>query len=223
MKNKKQQLLIKTFNKNLIDRGYAGISDFIEIKDGRYEYKFGTKIEGDYCLIVINNFNLKQYLDLLFSFYAIINSETLALWYKTFTKSVFLIGNPANLTYKYKDSISVYSNDMCITKISNSKVLFGISKMLKSLSTKGIYNPDNISWTISGTTNNETKVHKLYIKSGQKLERYLVHLTHTIMENFINGNIRTVDEIKIINQKNLKIHKNSINTRVGINENNNRF
>lgn len=106
MTNFDQNELASILDKNLKLKGFSGIDSFFEFKNGVWEKRTESNENNDYSLVVVlNDFNLKEYVESLISFCDKLDKSTRMEWLNNFTKTIFLFGNPEKIKLKYSDII----------------------------------------------------------------------------------------------------------------------
>jgi hypothetical protein len=211
-----QYELKKILTSSLKNRGWNGLSFFYYFSKsaGVWKNRNIDKIDNISAVIIIKDFSLDTYLDFINNCYAEIPSDILTKWYKNFSRTIFLFGNPDKLYKNQKNKIRVRAKNYAFCIPEDPSGQKGIRLLLRAVNTNKLFKTNDLN------RKKTTKVLSLDI-SQMRLERYLVHLTHTLFEVKILNLVKNTDEfsIKHVNHP-IRVAKKPLYTRVDVDESN---
>lgn len=195
-----QEDLKKILNQIINSRLGRDLEDIL--KDG-LEYPL-------YAITVIGRFYFAEYLYNLIKFYKAIDKDSLDLWVKYFTPTIFMLGNPIRVAERYDDITMYNAKNVCFLGPKPKESLYEIRRLLKLVKSdfrfKRFLPGKDLVWTVGRREvrlykpNEEQKVKKIfYFDVNQlSLERGVVHISHSLIESLYLSNILIGEKIRFI-------------------------
>ena len=198
-----QNKLHKLFSQSLAKRGYESLDQALAV------------LPSMASTVILNDLDLVCYCQNVLKFSLLLPSTIKAAWYRQFTKSVFFFGNPQRLPDHFQHTVTVSCKNMAICGpfYSPNK---GLNMLFKLVSTSGSFVPSNVQIQVPSLFAKPTHTGRktLFLDSiGLSLERYLVHLTHSLCESIITKGLLPGDRLNIIHTPNIP-ETNAIYTRI---------
>jgi hypothetical protein len=148
--------------------------------------------------VVLSDFDLESYVKGTLEFLGCSPERDLGVWYRCFTKTVFLLGQPSRLRARHAFGF-VATNGLIAWSLPCAKgATADIRRQLKSLHTEQtVQVPPVIS--LSPTPTGGHRIHISIDIRDLSVEEYLVHLNHTLCEAFIEGHLSATSSIVVNN------------------------
>ena len=135
------------------------------------------------ALVLLRRFDLGEFVAGAAAFAEALDDDERRDWYRAFTRTLFLVGDPGRLPAWAADLLRHRSAHMAWAWTPGDGAGVGLRRLLKPLRTAG---PPRVpALHRSGDGERELTV----AVEGLTLERYLVHLHHALSESFITGEL----------------------------------
>jgi hypothetical protein len=118
-------------------------------------------------------------------------------WFRAFTRTVFLIGNPVNLAERFRFSQVAEDGSAAWFGPASSAECTGLRRLLKLFAgTVEPTPPAELSVVVPGAVGDGGRTLELLVATaGLTMTDYLVHLNHTLAEAALTGTIRPGDRL----------------------------
>lgn len=149
-----------------------------------------------HAIAVLRAFDLAGWVVETARFLATLDPELLARWDRSFTKTLFLVGAPDKVAPRYPEIVAHQAADVVWARPGAEKPHLGLRRLLKPLRTAGAVEalaPGRVH--LPGAATGRTR--RLRITTGEPLERFLVHLNHTLSEAWIAGALTPGDDLVV--------------------------
>lgn len=118
-------------------------------------------------------------------------------WFRAFTRTVFLIGNPANLAERFRFNQLAEDGSIAWFGPGSSAECTGLRRLLKLfVGTAEPTPPAESTVVVPGAPGESGRAFELLVATaGLTMTDYLVHLNHTLAEAVLTGEIRPGDRL----------------------------
>lgn len=186
-----QDVLRKLFRESVAARGLA-LEDVAAYVDGRWQRR--QPPDGASALVVLRRFDPAEYVRGSAAFVARLGAAERERWYRAFTRSTFLVGNPSRLAERHGALLTHRTDDVAWAWSPDDRSTRALRRLLKPLRTRGPATlAPEVRCDLGGGPEKEIRV----ATEGLPLERYLVHLNHTLCEALIAGLLGPADGLTL--------------------------
>lgn len=159
--------------------------------------------EGVSAIVVLSSLDLRTFIDCACSFTSKLSRPQRESWYRSFTRTIFLVGNPANLEERF--TFAHVSEDRSVAWMlpAPQGAHVGLRRLLRRFEAPlAPPLPPRISCPVPGKlSQRESHSHQLHLDvSGLSTEAYLIHLNHTLCESIIEGLLSAGDGLELIHE-----------------------
>jgi hypothetical protein len=150
------------------------------------------------AVVVVRDFDLRTYLESCLTFVRNLDGAIQDKWFRTFTRTLFLVGNPEKLCHRFHfDQVASDGSLGWISPTFPDQTL-PIRRLLNSLQFDlSAVGPIEVDFTVPGKEA-EGRAWLLYLAiAGLSGPQSLVHLNHILVEGMITGLFRPGDRICI--------------------------
>ncbi len=186
-----QETLRRLFLDSVAARGYA-LEDVATFVDGRWQAREVASETS--ALAILRSFEPEEYLQGATAFVTGLDGDARDAWYRAFTRTSFLVGDPDRIAERF--AFAHRTASMAWVWSPSDRATLGLRRLLKPLHTSGSVPPDG-SREYALAAGGGTR-HELWLATeGLALEKYLVHLNHTLCECLITGVVSPDDRVAI--------------------------
>lgn len=188
-----QEFLRARLNERLVKAGRPPLTF-----DGTEAPDLGSDDALGACL-VLKQFDLATYVHLTLEYLAAMPGDVREAWQRSFTRTLFLAGNPAPLAKRFALSHVARDGTMAWTAPHRLDGRDALSRLLKRLTTGGnVALPARVSVPPEDTSVASGRTVRLCVATGGlRIEDYLIHLNHTLCESFFEGAVGPGDRLEI--------------------------
>jgi hypothetical protein len=154
------------------------------------------------AIAVIKSFTPESFVAASLRFAAALPSELRDQWFQAYTRTIFLAGNPQNLTHRYRFRHIADDGSSAWMDPASAKENMGLRRMLMLFQTEApLRLPHEVCISMrgaDGTDKNSNAVKRVYVATaGMTLSEYLVQLNHALAEAVLLGTIEPGDQVHI--------------------------
>jgi hypothetical protein len=216
-----QNKLKKIFDRSIKNKGYEGFDFFFYKEDNQWKGQNMETVPEDKVIVVIKSFDWEEYINALFEFNNKLSKQQKENWFKTFTRTIYLFGNPAKLD-NYESLFAYRSENLAITFPGKTSEYRGLQLLLRLVNTNKEYMLNDQTICIAANQSKKNnQIAKLEVNLSElKFERVLTHISHIINESLILNRINDIDSINISSVEEINIPPDYTNIRIDIDETN---
>jgi hypothetical protein len=193
-----QDALRKLLLSSIESRGYA-LDDVASVANGDWEAR--EVATGTTALVILRSFDLHEYVRGAAAFVGRLDADARDAWYRAFTRTSFLIGDPARIPDRLAGLFTHSTANVAWVWSPEDRATLGLRRLLKPLRTSRspAAAPEGDYDLTEGASGNASGARKelCLATEGLVLEAYLVHLNHTLCESLITGALSPADRIWI--------------------------
>jgi hypothetical protein len=178
-----QELLFQRLSQRLVD------SDFGAATPARARCE---------AIVVLKDFALGDYVAGVRQFVARVPEAQRRDWYRRFTPTLFLAGDPARLQERFRFDHVDERGAVAWLFVPDAERDHDLKRLLKILRTELPYRAADGPVRIASGAGSPARWRLLLAMSGLRLERVLVHLNHTLVEAQLSGLLAATDGIEIL-------------------------
>ena len=176
-----QALLRELLLASLRARGHE-LEDVASLEDGRWQADEAG--DGASAVAIVRRFDPAAYVRGAAAFVATLDAGARDEWYRGFTRTAFLVGDPDRVAQRFDGLITHRNGDLAWAWSPSDRATLGLRRLLKPLRTAGAARLEpEVRCELGAGRPREVVV----ATGGLTLERYAVHLNHTICEALITG------------------------------------
>jgi hypothetical protein len=151
-------------------------------------------------LVILRAFDLLTFLDGTLTFTSSLPEDVLRGWYHSFTRTIFLVGDPRNLAQRFSFAHVTQDRSVAWTRPAPQHVYTGLRRLLKLFDASALPKlPKRIECSVPGNQTRSAIRRRLYFNfKGLSLEEYLIHLNHTLCESVFRGVLHPGDALELI-------------------------
>ncbi|MEU3011410.1 DUF6182 family protein [Nocardia asteroides] len=151
--------------------------------DSRVE-QFGGRDDQGAAAVVVSAFDPVVFIRSSLDFALGLPDEELSNWCASFTRTIFLAGNPTNLESRYEPHRTSSDNTIAWYAPRATKTVLAVRRLLKPLQGPSGVPPVGFSTRIDAQGADSPHVAELLVDvTGLSAEHYLVHVNHVIAES----------------------------------------
>ena len=166
---------------SLAARGHE-LEDVASFEDGHW--KALEPGDGPSALAILRRFDPAEYARGAAAFVAALDAAAREAWYRAFTRTAVLVGDPGRIVARFDGLIVHATEDMAWVFSPQDRVTLGLRRLLKPLRTSS---PPRLEPTVRCELGTGAAHEVLLAAGGLALERYAVLLNHVVCEALITG------------------------------------
>ena len=177
-----QALLRELLLASLRARGHE-LEDLASLEGGRWQAN--EPADGASAVAIVRRFDPAEYVRGAAAFVAALDGAARDEWYRGFTRTAFLVGDPGRVAGRFNGLITHRGgDDLAWAWSPTDRATLGLRRLLKPLRTTGAARLEpEVRCDLGGGREQEV----VLATDGLPLERYAVHLNHTVCEALITG------------------------------------
>ena len=189
-----QAALRELFLASLDARGLS-LDDVTFVEDGRRRPR--EPAAGPSALAILRRFQPAEYVRGAAGFVARLDEDAREAWYRAFTRTAFLVGDPRRLAARFGPLLTHRTDGMAWAWSPDDHATLGLRRLLKPLRTAAppVLEPE-LGCDLGSGAPKEVGL----ATGGLRLEDYLVHLNHTICEALITGALDPHDRVVLLHR-----------------------
>lgn len=172
-------------------RGHS-LSDVASFADGRWQPR--EPPDGAGALVILRRFEPAEYVRGAAAFVAELDADARERWYRAFTRTAFLVGDPRRAAKRFGALLTHRTDDAAWAWSPDERATLGLRRLLKPLRTAG---PATLEQEMRCDLGTGPRKEIRLAAVGLPLEEYLVHLNHTLCESLIAGALQPGDRITL--------------------------
>lgn len=210
--NEQLELLL---GEQIKDRGYeGGVGEFYIKESGVWRKKNIDNIPNNYYAItIIQDFNLDSYIKAIFAWYTRLDADDKQFWYRSFTKNIFLFGNIEKIKNRFNELITYADERVCFVDLKNHKRKQELSRLLPKVETFQEYQAHDV---VCDAHTDQPKATLYIATEGLKLEEYLIHITHILVESLLLNHINNHTCLTVHHVAKIPAHIGMLRHRIDI-------
>jgi len=188
-----QAPLRRWFLSSLERRGWT-LDQVARFEGGRWRL---LDLPGEiHAIAVLRSFDLAPWVRETAAFLATLDRDLLARWDRSFTKTLFLVGAPEKVAPRYPGIVAHRAEDVAWVRPGDGSAHLGLRRLLKPLRTGApLALARAVEVSLPGPPSGRHR--RIRVTTGEPLERFLVHLNHTLAEGWIHGALGPGDVVVV--------------------------
>jgi hypothetical protein len=176
---------------SLAARGHR-LEDVARFEDGRWQAR--EPAEGPSALAILRRFDAADYARGAAAFVAALAPEARRAWYRGFTRTAFLVGDPRRVAARLDGLLTHATDDLAWAWSPEDRATLGLRRLLKPLRTSG---PAALEPEVRCDLGAGRAMEVVVATGGSTLERYAVDLNHAVCEGLITGALDPGDRLTL--------------------------
>jgi hypothetical protein len=148
--------------------------------------------------VVIREFDPPAIIRGAMKFAAMLTPAQSDLWFRSYTRAIFLFGNPRNLSARHEIVVSADNDSAGWLGIVDRERLSQLRRLLRPVAGE-LRRPDTMAAADAGNgrTGAATEWELWLAIRGLDIAHYLIHLHHTVAEAVLTGKLRDGDGVRL--------------------------
>lgn len=175
---------------SLAARGHE-LEDVASFEDGRWHAR---EPAGGAALAILRRFDPVEYVRGAAAFVAALEAGAREAWYRGFTRTAFLVGDPHRVAARFDGVLTHRTDDMAWAWSPEDRATLGLRRLLKPLRTSG---PARLEPELRCDLGPGRAMEIRLAVAGLGLEHYAVHLNHALCDSLIAGVLEPDDALTL--------------------------